>query len=239
MDTHSPPLWSPASYRFVFRPVALHELGEHLYTTVWRQALDQPGFALVEFEDAPSSEQLRQRMVQLVELVNDVAARRGEPRFVYERLGRFDQQVTTKFHRDGAPHASLLVLGYEPSVVASRLFIADLPRVAREHALGANAFITAHNPMFPSGEALLRGWVTELSWSKDRAAVVLINNSLFPDDGTDGNPLGVLHKGEIPSPDSKQSRVINSTGLMLETEQGAVRKSEEEVRAFVSRIVLD
>jgi hypothetical protein len=227
------------TFRFEYQPGVFDELGERLYSTVWRRTLDQPGFALVEFDDTPRSTELRHRMVQVVEAMNAEAVRRRDPRFVYERLGRFDQQVTTKFHRDGAPHASLLVLGYEPSAVASRLFVADLPRVAFDHGLGANAFIAANNPMFPAGESLLRNAVTALEWPKDRSTIVLINNSLFPDDVSVGQPLGVLHKGEIPSPDHTQSRVINSMGLMLETQQGVVRMSEEEVRAFVSRMELD
>lgn len=239
MDSPDMPLWLPASYRFVVRPDAVRDLGEQLYATVWRRTLDQPGFALVEFANSAMSTELRLRMAQLVEAVNDTAIRHGEQRFVYERLGRFDQQVTTKFHRDGAPPASLLVLGYEPSTVASRFFVADLPRAARDRGLGANAFITAHNPMFPAGETLLRGYVTELKWPKDRSVIVLLNNSLFPDDASAGQPLGVLHKGEILAPDSTATRVINSMGLMWETEQSQQRKDAEMVRLYINCDELD
>src|SRR5262245_46659743 len=141
------------TFRFGYHSGSLRELGDLLYSTVWRRTLDQPGFALVEFADSPPSTELRLRMVQVVEAMNATAVRGREPQLVYERLGRFDQQVTTKFHRDGAPSASLLLLGYEPSTVASRLLVADLPRAAFERGLGANAFITANNPMFPAGES--------------------------------------------------------------------------------------
>lgn len=136
----------------------------------------------------------------MVELVAAFGEAIGTP-FVAERLGRFDQQVTTKFHRDGAPEESLLVLGYEPSSIQSRFFLADACRAARDAGVGVNAFLSANNPMFPSGERLLGPYVQELLVPRDTGAIVVVNNSLFPDDAPTPHLLGLLHKGTIERPD--------------------------------------
>ena len=182
-----------------------------LYRRVWRTALDKPGVAVVRFAGPVDSFALRRAMFAVVDALNRVS---GGPTFVPERLGRFDQQVTTKFHRDGAPLASLLLLGYEPTPVPSRFYAADACRAADAAGVGVNAFLAARNPMTPVGEAALRPFVTELAWPHAEAAVVLLNNSLFPD-GNAGVPLGVLHKGEIVTPDPAARRVINSVGLTV------------------------
>ena len=46
---------------------------------------------------------------------------------LYLTAERFDQQQTTKFHLDGAPAESILMLGYEPTVSLDEAS-APLPR---------------------------------------------------------------------------------------------------------------
>src|SRR5262245_49320987 len=101
----------------VLNPADVTAIAPEVFRRVWRAALGQPGFALLRFTREVSSRELREAMVELVAAF-PVA-------FVPERFGRFDQQVSSKFHRDGAPLASLLVLGYEPTDVRSRFWIAD------------------------------------------------------------------------------------------------------------------
>ena len=79
---------------------------------------------------------------------------------------------------------------------------------------------------------------TELSWPADRGAIVIVNNSLFPD-GEPGRPLGLLHKGLIIHPDPSASRVINSIGAMPADEPDRAALPTTEVEAFVSRAGLD
>ena len=63
-------------------------------------------------------------------------------------MARFDQQETTKFHLDGAPEQSMLMLGYEPSRVVSRLFLADYTRAASDLGITPQLFLTEFNPMY-------------------------------------------------------------------------------------------
>lgn len=43
----------------------------------------------------------------------------------YDLFTRFDQQVKTKPQRDGSPEESLLMLGYEPSLIETRPEMSD------------------------------------------------------------------------------------------------------------------
>jgi hypothetical protein len=209
-------------------PAGVATTAPEVFRRVWRTALDLPGFALLRFTREVSSRELRRAMVELV--------RAFPVEFVPERFGRFDQQVSSKFHRDGAPAASLLVLGYEPTAVFSRFWIADSSAAAHAAGLSLADYLAAHNPMFPAGEAKLAPFVTELSLPHGEAFLVVVNNSLLP--FGDGNPLGVLHKAVIPSPDPAGRRVINSIGFTPRRE-GASGLPPAELERFLTRDDLD
>ena len=169
-----------------------------VFRRAWRSSLDLPGYAVVVFDSPVSSHELRRAMWDLVEAF--------PVRFAPERLGRFDQQVSSKFHRDGAPDESLLLLGYEPTTVTSRVFVADAAHAALEVGMGVREFLAAFNPMFPAGEEKLRPFVTELELPTNAPHIVAINNRVS---------LGLLHRAIITTPDPTASRVINSMGLAL------------------------
>jgi hypothetical protein len=219
-------LWRPAEYTFTIRPPEATAVGRRLYDLVWRTSLDQPGFAIVRFAVPVDSHELRRAMFALVSSF--------PLQFVPERLGRFDQQVSSKFHRDGAPSVSLLVLGYEATTVRSRLFVADSSRAAFDAEIPLPEFVAKFNPMFPAGEARYLPFVTELALPDGEAFVVAINNSQLPLVPGVANPLGVLHKAIIDTPDPLARRVINSVGLT----PGTVLNSAE-IEHFISRNDLD
>jgi hypothetical protein len=199
-----------------FRP----GVGVEMFRRVWRDSLDPPGFAVVVFERPVSSRELRQAMWELVESF--------PVRFAPERLGRFDQQVSSKFHRDGAPDFSLLLLGYEPTTVTSRVFVADAARAARHEGLGVREFLAAFNPIFPAGEEKLRPFVTELHPPTGAPHIVAVNNSV---------ELGLLHRAVITAPDPSASRVINSMGLALAGDQSILPPTA--LARFLARDDLD
>ncbi|AWM39544.1 hypothetical protein GobsT_21170 [Gemmata obscuriglobus] len=199
-----------------------------VFARVWRTSLDQPGFALLRFPRPVGSRELRRAMVELV------AAFRAD--FVPERFGRFDQQVSSKFHRDGAPPASLLVLGYEPTLVRSRFWVADVSAAAVSAGLSLAEYLKTNNPMFPAGEAALQPFVTELALPFGEAFVIVMNNSQLPHGST--NPLGLLHKAVIEFPDPNGSRVINSVGFTPRAE-GITGLPSADVERFLVRDELD
>jgi hypothetical protein len=199
-----------------------------VFRHVWRVTLDEAGCALLRFPRDVTSRELRRAMVELVGAF--------PVPFVPERFGRFDQQVSSKFHRDGAPPASLLVLGYEPTAVRSRFWIADASAAAARAGLGLKEYLSANHPILPTGEAALAPFVTELEVPHREPYLVVANNSFLPFDGS--NPLGVFHKAVIPSPDPNGRRVINSIGFTPQVE-GVTGLPAAELERFLTRDDLD
>ncbi|HEX4611564.1 MAG TPA: hypothetical protein VH092_25440 [Urbifossiella sp.] len=227
----SPP-WPEPAYRFDLPnpvPADFRRLAAAVFPRVWRAALDRPGFALIRFGGPVASPALRHFLL-------DLAGALPLP-FVPERLGRFDQQVSSRFHRDGAPPASLLLLGYEGSRVRSRVFAADAERAAAAAGLPVNEYLAAYNPMTPAGEAKLWPVATELAVPVNEPFVVVLNNSLVPA-GPD-RVLGVLHKAEVHEPDPTAERVINSVGLMRVGDPAGLPKPTDAVAHFLDRADLD
>jgi hypothetical protein len=163
--------------------------------------------------------------------LSDINRRRTGKPFLFRTLARFDQQETTRFHRDGAPEESLLILGYEPSKVRSRLLLADHSRCAFDLGITPQQFLRDHNPMFRKGEELLARFVTELPQpAEGHARILLINNSSLPLTEARTNPLGVLHKAEIVNPTATERRIVNSVMLATEGDEATGEQQEEFVR---------
>jgi hypothetical protein len=124
----------------------LAAIGEKVFDLVWRFDFATPGFCLLDLGPAVDSHTLRSWMLDLKERLSDLNTSRTGKKFAYRSMGRFDQQETTKFHLDGAPAASLLLLGYEPSKVHSRLFLADYSRCAFDLGVEPQRFLQDWHP---------------------------------------------------------------------------------------------
>jgi hypothetical protein len=145
-------------------------------------------------------------------------------------MARFDQQVTTKFHLDCAPAESMLILSYEPSLVQSRLFLADYIRAAFDLGITPQQFLQDFNPMYKKGEDLLGRYVTELPQpAEGHSRILVINNSSLPFTEARTNPLGVMHKAIIVVPDEGKQRIVNSTMLVMDGEEISAEMQEEFV----------
>jgi hypothetical protein len=207
------------------------DVAERVFGLVWRSNFDAPGFCLLDAGPGMDSHALRQAMLTLKGRLSDLCFQQTGRRLLFRSMARFDQQETTKFHLDGAPEQSMLILGYEPSPVHSRLFLADYTRAAFDLGITPQQFLHDFNPMYRQGEERLARFVTELPQpDPGHARLLVINNSSLPFSEARMNPLGVLHKAVIVTPDEAQRRVVNSTMLVTEGEEIAVEKQEEFVR---------
>ena len=192
----------------------LRSKANSIFDLVWRFDLSFPGFAVINIGPEVDSRTLRFWMVMLKERLSDIAVGRGLKPFAYLSMSRFDQQQTTKFHLDGAPVESLLMLGYEPSKIISRILLADYVLAAKNLGITPQQFLADFNPMFSEGEKILSRYVTELPQPvPNYSRIVLINNSSLPMSNAKSNPLGVMHTAVIEAPDPTEPRVINSTML--------------------------
>ncbi len=205
---------------------------EAVYDLVWRADFTAPGFAVLDIPPGPDSHTLRSWMVDLKQRLSEVGVRRGRGSFRYKSMARFDQQVTTKFHLDGAPEQSLLMLGYEPSKVRSRLLLADYTRAAFDLSITPQEFLRDWNPMYKKGDELLGRYVTELPQPHDgHSRILLVNNSSLPFTEARTNPLGVMHKAIIVTPDDAERRIVNSTMLAVgETDEIGQERQRDFVR---------
>ena len=222
MDGH------PTDYLLNLTLAPNHAAAEKVFDLVWRFDFAAPGFAIIDLAPGIDSHTLRSWIVGLKERMNGVSVRRGGKAFSFRSMARFDQQVTTKFHLDGAPAESMLILGYEPSNVASRLFLADFTCAAFDLGITPQQFLSDFNPMYKKGEDLLGRYVTELPQPEEgHSRILLINNSSLPFTAARTNPLGVMHKAIIVTPDEGERRIVNSTMLVTEGDEISAERQEE------------
>ncbi len=184
---------------------------DDVYQLVCRTDFSSPGFCLLNFLGDAWSEMLRQFMVSLKRRLQAVHQSRRRLDLVFLSAARFDQQTTTKLHRDGGPDECFLMLGYEPSEVRSEVILADYSRCARDMQITPSEFLEQHNPMFGPGAELLRPYATRVEgFSNDAAQVLLINNSVaaLSEDRTTWQ--GLLHTATVHNPCDDKRRVVNS-----------------------------
>src|SRR5262245_46946885 len=156
------------------RPDDLADLAAPL---VFRTTLEAPGFAHFDLGLELTPLAFRELLVRLGEAL----ARRYREQFGavlhFVSVSRFDQQSPTKPHRDGGPDASVLLLGYEPSEVQSRLFLMDYTRAAVDRGITPLAYLDCCNPAFGGGERLLTAYTTEVpAFHPERYQIVVVNN---------------------------------------------------------------
>jgi hypothetical protein len=214
MDT-APQPWSIADYVETSEATSPTDaVINRTYDRVCRSTFTAPGFCLIDLGIGTSSTGLRRLML---DLKNGLQARHCElsrREIVFVSAARFDQQVTTRPHRDGGPDESCLLLGYEPSLVKSTISLLDYSRCAHELGLTPGEFLIRHNPMFGDGEELLRDFTTTLpEFASTHSYVLLINNSVAEFQSEMSAWQGVLHTATICDPRDDLRRVINSTIL--------------------------
>lgn len=221
----------PAIHVVDFDPV---RVAREVYDDVFRRDWGGCGFALIQFESVTSSTVFRQRMVELQKVLDQQLQVARGMRLRFQSLARFDQQTTTKFHRDGGPDESILMLGYEPTPVQSSVTLADYTRAAHDLGLTPREFMEQHNPMFGPGEQLLASYLRPLTeFDSTRYQIVLINNSCLPWTPQPEHSLGVLHQATILTPDPSQSRIINSTMLVIAPPEAPEPISPDQLTDFV------
>jgi hypothetical protein len=225
-------MWQPDDYSLDVAAWPGRGVAEKAFSLVWRFDFTSPGFCLLDAGAGVDSHTLRSWMVSLKQQLSEVAVMRGGRPFAFRSMARFDQQETTKFHLDGAPDQSMLMLGYESSGVHSRLFLADYARAAFDRGIPPQQFLRDHNPMYRQGEELLGRYVTEMPQPPDgHARILLVNNSSLPFTEARTNPLGVMHRAIIVTPNDAERRVVNSVMLVV-GESGEI--GQEQQREFVA-----
>lgn len=179
-----------------------------IYKKVFRTDLTEPGFIVIDLGFTLGSQELRKYMVLLKNELSELHIDRFKQKLMYQWMGRFDQQETTKFHLDNAADQSFLMLGYEPTKIKSKLYFADYIQLAASMKISGEEYFEKYNPMFTNNESLLTPFITEVEgFREDTFKIVLVNNSNTRTNET----KGVFHKAEIIQKNLSEDRVINST----------------------------
>lgn len=183
-----------------------------IYSRTCRMNFSAPGFCVLNTGRDLNSNAFRQLMVDLKRAMATIHESVTGNTLVYLSAARFDQQETTKPHLDGGPEECFLMLGYEPSEVASELEISDYAKCAFDLGLSPKVFMAQHNPMFHSGYQMLRSYPTRIPcFSSADYQIICINNSSAPFSLDRPAWQGTLHTATILTPDDSKRRIINST----------------------------
>ena len=203
---------------------------EIVYSNVFRKNNEYCGFTILSFNEKIGSKLLRKSMLKLKRGLSERCKNEFNEELDYYWLTRFDQQKTTKFHRDNAPTDSYLILGYEPTKIESKILFADYHRFITENNIPIEKYYKLYNPIFKDGEEQLTPYIKEVKYfDKNAYKIVVINNSDLNSDKT----LGVLHKAEMITEDLNQVRIVNSIMLYLKPIDEPNTMSKEDETKFV------
>lgn len=214
------------------------DLARLVHPTVIRHDFLKPGFFYLRFEHVIDSTELRRVMVALKDSLSSIQSDRS---LCYLSLGRFNQQDTTRFHLDGAPEESYLMLGYEPSAIQSELTIADYAKLAHQLGITPKQFLNDFNPMFDNNEQRLTPFVTQIQeFDYRHSGILLVNNSSLPYDPNKKHSQGVMHKATIHQTDMNLNRIVNSTMIGVGTEKIDSREIQQfQQTSEVAGIIAD
>ncbi|NBB88258.1 MAG: hypothetical protein GVX96_00520 [Bacteroidetes bacterium] len=196
------------------------------FEDVFRTQTSKPGFCLLDLGPNVSSFRLREVMVMMKKNLSSLTKAQWGKSLRYEWLGRFDQQVDTKYHRDNAPNQSFLMLGYEPTDIESKLYIADYVQFSLDRGIAPAHFFERYHPMYTDLEDLLKPYVSQVKpFDKESFKIILINNSSGQ---APCDTLGVLHRAQMVNPDLQKSRVVNSMMISMGSESRRLDKKAEK-----------
>lgn len=216
-------------------PLERSPLATAMYERTCRTHFGWPGFCVVNVGARLESRAFRQLMVDLKREMAAIHEDRTGNTLIYLSAARFDQQETTKLHRDGGPEECFLMLGYEPSRVPSQLRVSDYARCALDLKLSAQEFLARYNPMFQAGEDKLRRYTTGLPcFSRNDFQIICINNSSAPYSELKPAWQGMLHTAKIFQPDKSERRIVNSTMVAPVPAGTADVVGAEELQEFVT-----
>jgi len=210
----------------------LVELATIVYDRVCRTNFLAPGFCLVNLGAELSSQAFRRFMFALERQMKHLHRERLGRDLILMSAARFDQQVTTKPHRDGGPDECFLMLGYEPSSIRADLLMSDYSRCAHDMGLTPREYLEKHNPMFAAGLRILKDYTTQVTCFCNLSfQILLINNSIAEFSEVAPRWQGVLHTATIVNPEESFRRVVNSlmvASVPIGTEEPISSKEQDE-----------
>lgn len=127
--------WSSDSICLRPSTLGVNAIAADVYDRTCRTKFDSPGFCVVNVGDSLDSVAFRQLVVDIRREMANIHLSKARKTLTRVSAARFDQQESTKSHLDGGPDECFLMLGYEPSEIASELEISDYAKCAFDRGL--------------------------------------------------------------------------------------------------------
>ena len=149
-------MWKPDDY---FIPWGRHldargarTLAPVVFNQTCRFNLTAPGFSLIDLGPRLGSRRLRRSMIGLKRELRQVLRATTGQDLVYLAMGRYDGTSPAPLAAPARAPESLMMLGYEPADVQSRLIMADYTRCAYEMGVEPARFLDGHTAGEPRGK---------------------------------------------------------------------------------------
>jgi hypothetical protein len=228
--------WSLESVCLCLTDLDVARIAAQVYHLTCRCDFATPGFCVVTVETAVDSVSFRRLLVALKNAMNGIHEAKTGSSLVYLSASRFDQKLSTKPHLDGGPDECILMLGYEPSNVKSKIDISDYAKCAYDLGITPKAFMLRHNPMFREGFEILRPYTVQIPcFPSNKYQLLCINNSLAAYSEEQPRWQGVLHTATIQASAQSGQRIINSTLVASAPPGSHDVVSQAELSAFITR----
>ncbi len=186
---------------------------ECLFKDVLRDSTEQPGFYYKDLGADFDSKSLRRLQLELKERLSELCQQRLDKQINYQWMSRTNHRNSSKFHIDTAPEQSILILGYEPTSVESKAYLADYTKYLEDQNLSAqDYFRNSINGNFAPDDEALTPYVSEVSpFPKEHYRLLVINNSR----SFGQKSYGVFHRGEVPENLNQEDRLVNGVMVSL------------------------
>ena len=235
---HAAKKWSPEEICYSGCGAPIPEVAGFVYRRICRTHFEEPGFCLIDLGANASSTGLRRTMLEISTVMSKLHQELTGKKLVYLSAARFDQQESTRPHLDGGPEECFLMLGYEPSPVASEFEVSDYSQCAHEMGITPAEFLQQHNPMFQNARDVLNGYTTRIPcFTSEHYQILCVNNSSSSYDASWDSNLGwqgVLHTATIPKRDESCRRIINSTMIAPVIMEASGKLSDAELEQFAT-----
>lgn len=205
--SRKPSSFKQPSHRITYRPGPISPVViQRVAQSVFRTQLTQPGYSHIRVLNVPSPEAFGQLVCQLGEALGKAALGHGGAVLSPVWLSRREFTESTLLHQDMQYHKGihapqrLTILGYLPSSVPSRLFVADVAQACRDHGAWSHTLLqqTLNNAAFWKPYTRpVKGM------SNSHYDIVVMNDSeVWANSQTQ---LGVAHYGKMASSGSAAS----------------------------------
>lgn len=202
------------------------------FNAIFRQSTKQPGYFYWNLGSNLDSHRFRLLLIKLKKELSVQCEQKLNKKLLLKSLGRFNQQHSSKPHRDTSVDHSFLILGYEPTNVDSKIFVTDYTKYIEEHHLSLEEFFGKNKDAnLVKDTSAFSSYINEIkSFTKKHYRILIVNNSKSFEEKT----YGVFHSAEIPKKTETEDRIINYVMLQLSDLKSKEQYTTQDIEEFLN-----